>query len=216
MCLGDHYTGRCSDQGQVEERLGPVKELSTAVWRELLRTRLDLGALNLVQKLTGCRLHLQRNASHVRLFGSAHAAAMASTLLEHLEEMCAEAKVEAPVEKLSQGILDSIARHSCVTLQTQGSKLCLMGFKTAIQDALDEIGKVISSPDLILGGMGDPPNTKEVYHLAPLMRLATQVQCPSCTMHAEPLGVSGSSAAPTVFCLAEAPAAVNSMGQWQQ
>ena len=199
----------------MEERLGPVKELSTAVWRELLRTRQGLGALNLIQKLTGCRLHLQRNASHVRLFGSAHAAAMASTLLEHLEEMCAEAKVEAIVEKLRQGILDSIA-----PLQTQGFKLCLMGFKTAIQDALDEIRKVISSPsspDLILGGIGDPPNTKEVYHLAPLMRLATQVQCPSqCTMHAEPLGVSGSSAAPTVFCLAEAPAAVNSMGQWQQ
>ena len=102
-------------QRQVEERLRPVKELSTAVWRELLRTRQGLGALNLIQKLTGCRLHLQRDASHVRLFGSAHAAAMASTLLEHLEEMCAEAQVEAPVEKLSQGILDSIARHSCVT-----------------------------------------------------------------------------------------------------
>lgn len=80
------------DQQEVEERLGPVKELSTAVWTELLRTRQGLGALNLVQKLTGCRLHLQRNASHVRLFGSAHAAAMASALLEHLEGMCDEAQ----------------------------------------------------------------------------------------------------------------------------
>ena len=205
-------------QRQLEERLRPVKELSTAVWRELLRTRQGLGALNLIQKLTGCRLHLQRDASHVRLFGSAHAAAMASTLLEHLEEMCAEAQVEAPVEKLSQGILDSIARHSCVTLQTHGSKLCLMGFKTAIQDALDEIGKVISSPDLIPGGMGHPPNNaKEVYHLAQLMRLATQVQGPShCTMHAELLGVSGSSAPPTRLCLAEAPVAVNSIPHFGQ
>ena len=161
---------------QVEERLGPVKELSTAVWQELLRTRQGLGALNLIQKLTGCRLHLERKASHVRLFGSAHAVAMASTLLEHLEEMCAEAHVLAPAEKLSQSILDSIARQSCVTLQTDGSKLCLRGFKTAIQDALDELGKVISSPDLIPGGMRDPPNTaKEVYHLGPLMRFAAQV-----------------------------------------
>ena len=60
-------------QQQVEERLGPVKELSTTVWQELLRTRQGLGALNLMQKLTDCRLHLQRNANHVRLFGSAHA-----------------------------------------------------------------------------------------------------------------------------------------------
>ena len=165
-------------QRQVEERLGPVKELSTAVWQELLRTRQGLGALNLIQKLTDCRLHLQRHASHVRLFGSTHAVAMASSLLDHLEEMCAEAQVEAP-GKLSQSILDSIARRSCVTVQTRhscGSKLCLMGFKTAIQDALDELGKVISSPDLIPGGMRDPPNTaKEVYHLGPLMRFAAQV-----------------------------------------
>ena len=194
-------------QRQVEERLGPVKELSTAVWRELLRTRQGLGALNLIQKLTDCRLHLQRHASHVRLFGSGHAVAMASSLLDHLEEMCAEAQVEAPVEKLSQSILDSIARHSCVTLQTQGSKLCLMGFKTAIQDAMEEIGKVISSPDLIPGGMGDPPNTaKEVCHLGPLMRFATQLQGPGAAwaMHAEPLGVSASSNTPTGLCYAEA------------
>ena len=142
---------------------------------------------------------------------------MASSLLDHLEEMCAEAQVEAPVEKLSQSILDSIARHSCVTLQAAvGSKLCLMGFKTAVQDALDEIGKVISSPDLIPGGMGDAPNNaKEVYHLGPLMRLAAQVQGQShythYTMHAEPLGVSASSTGPTWLCLAEAPVAMNSM-----
>lgn len=59
-----------------------------------------------------------------------------------------EAQVEAPPQKLGQSILDRIARHSCVTLQTQGSKLYLMGFKTAIQDALDEIGKANKS-DLI-------------------------------------------------------------------
>ena len=42
--------------------------------------------------------------------------------------------------------------------------------------------------------MGDPPNNaKEACRLAPLIRLATQVQSPShCTM-AEPLGASGSS-----------------------
>ena len=193
-------------QQQVEERLGPVKELSTTVWQELLRTRQGLGALNLMQKLTDCRLHLQRNAKHVRLFGSAHAVAMASTLLEHLEEMCAEAQVEAPVEKLSQGILDSIARHSCVTLQTHGSQLCLMGFKTAIQDALDEIEKVISCP-VIPRDMGDLPNAREVYHLAPLLRFAN-VQGPN---H-EPQQVGRSanvwnpSGASTGLCLAQAVA----------
>jgi hypothetical protein len=117
-----------------------------------------------------------------------------------------------------RNVLDKIACETCVTLWIEGSELYLMGFKTAIQDALDEIGKVISSPDLIPGGMGHPPNNaKEVYHLAQLMRLATQVQGPShCTMHAELLGVSGSSAPPTGLCLAEAPVAVNSMPHFGQ
>ena len=54
-------------QKRVEECTGPIKELSSAVWYELLRTRKGFGALNLIQKLTGCRLHLERNASQVRL-----------------------------------------------------------------------------------------------------------------------------------------------------
>ena len=213
----------------MEERLGPVKELSTAVWQELLRTRQGLGALNLIQKLTGCRLHLQRNASHVRLFGSAHAGAMASTLLEHLEEMCSEAQVEAPADKLTQNILDNIACHTCVTLRTQGSKLCLTGFKTAIQDAMAEIEKVISSPDLIPRDMGDPSsaNTREAYHLAPMLRFATNVQSPSYNPQqvavgrsdaniGSPGGVSCVSGASTALCSGQAAVAGNSVPHFGQ
>ena len=78
-----------------------------------------------------------------------------------------------------RNVLDKIARQTCVTLWIEGSELYLMGFKTAIQDALDEIGKAISSPDLIPCDMADPPNAREVYHLAPLIRFAPHVQSPS-------------------------------------
>ena len=79
-----------------------------------------------------------------------------------------------------RNVLDKIACETCVTLWIEGSELYLMGFKTAIQDALDEIGKAISSPDLIPCDMADPPNTaREVYHLAPLIRFAPHVQSPS-------------------------------------
>lgn len=166
-------------QRLVEERLGPVKELSAAVWHELHRTRKGLGGLNLIHKLTGCRLHLQRDTSQVRLFGTAQCVARASALLDHLEEMCTEERVKGPAKQLDQNVLDKIARQTCVTLWIEGSELYLMGFKTAIQDALDEIGKAISSPDLIPCDMADPPNAREVYHLAPLIRFAPHVQSPS-------------------------------------
>jgi len=167
-------------QRLVEERLGPVKELSAAVWHELHRTRKGLGGLNLIHKLTGCRLHLQRDTSQVRLFGTAQCVARASALLDHLEEMCTEERVKGPAKHLDQNVLDKIACETCVTLWIEGSELYLMGFKTAIQDALDEIGKAISSPDLIPCDMADPPNTaREVYHLAPLIRFAPHVQSPS-------------------------------------
>ena len=88
-CCGDlRYSRRVQvAQRLVEERLGPVKELSAAVWHELHRTRKGLGGLNLIHKLTGCRLHLQRDTSQVRLFGTAQCVARASALLDHLEEL---------------------------------------------------------------------------------------------------------------------------------
>lgn len=169
-------------QRLVEERLGPVKELSAAVWHELHRTRKGFGGLNLIHKLTGCRLHLQRDTSQVRLFGTAQCVARASALLEHLEDMCTEARVKGPAKQLDQTMLDKIACETCVTLWIEGSELCLVGFKTAIEDALAEIRRVISSPDLS-SDMADPPSTnanaREVYHLAPLIRFAPNLQGPS-------------------------------------
>lgn len=91
-------------QRLVEERLGPVKELSAAVWYELHRTRKGLGGLNLIHKLTGCRLHLQRDTSQVRLFGTAQCVAKASALLDHLEEMCTEERVKGPAKQLDQNL----------------------------------------------------------------------------------------------------------------
>ena len=91
-------------QRLVEERLGPVKELSAAVWHELHRTRKGLGGLNLIHKLAGCRLHLQRDTSQVRLFGTAQCVARASALLDHLEEMCTEERVKGPAKQLDQNL----------------------------------------------------------------------------------------------------------------
>lgn len=167
-------------QRLVEERLGPVKELSAAVWHELHRTRKGFGGLNLIHKLTGCRLHLQRETSQVRLFGTAPCVARASALLDHLEAMCTEERVTGPANQLDQNILDKIACETCVTLWIEGSEVYLMGFKTAIEDALAEMKRLISFPDLIPRDMAGAPNTaREVFLLAPLMRFAPHVPCPS-------------------------------------
>lgn len=166
-------------QRLVEERLGPVKELSAAVWHELHRTRKGFGGLNLIHKLTGCRLHLQRDTSQVRLFGTAPCVAKASALLDRLEEMCTEERVTGPAHQLDQNMLDKIACETCVTLWIAGSELYLMGFKAAIEDALAEIKRLISFPDLIPRDMADAPKTaREVFLLAPLIRFAPNVPCP--------------------------------------
>ena len=80
------------------------------------------------------------------------------------------------LKQIPRNMLDKIACETCVTLRIEGSELCLLGFKTAIEDALAEIKRVISSPDLIPSDMAEPPNNaREVYHLAPLIRF-----CPKC------------------------------------
>lgn len=175
-------------QKRVEECTGPIKELSSAVWYELLRTRKGFGALNLIQKLTGCRLHLERNASQVRLLGSAHAAAWASALIGNLEEMCVEARV--PAELLSikpdQKLLSRIACQTSVTLCFQESELCVMGFRAAVHNAMAEMQRLVrlarfgaNLSDLVDVDFPSNSMEQEVQNLAPLLPLAHEwASCP--------------------------------------
>lgn len=163
---------------KVQECIGPTKNLSPAVWYELLRTRKGFGALGLIQVLTSCRLHVDRHHKQVRLFGTPRAIAWASALLQNLEEMCTErpvTQVTAAVHlcSLDMKVLTRIARQTCVTFRVHDWELCIIGFKTAVQDAMAEIERFISSPRLSDDHANlSNTNAHEVKHVLPLLPLA--------------------------------------------
>ena len=53
-------------------------------------------ALQRIQNQSGCRLHIERSKSEVRLFGSKEAAAVADRLLDDFQKMCMERFIPCP------------------------------------------------------------------------------------------------------------------------
>mmetsp|Transcript_49430 Transcript_49430/g.100389 ORF Transcript_49430/g.100389 Transcript_49430/m.100389 type:complete len:273 (+) Transcript_49430:39-857(+) len=159
-------------QEKVQECTGPTKSISLAVWCELLRTRKGFGALGLIQVLTSCRVHVDRHRQRVKLFGTPHAIAWASTLLQNLEEMCTEKQVAA-IHGCDMEPLTRIARQTCVTLRVHDSQLCIIGFKTAVQDATAEIERCTPSPHLSNDYVNlSNTSAQEVKHVQSLLPLA--------------------------------------------
>ena len=108
----------------------------------------------------------------MKLFGTPHAIAWASTLLQNLEEMCTEKQVAA-IHGCDMEPLTRIARQTCVTLRVHDSQLCIIGFKTAVQDATAEIERCTSSPHLSNDYVNlSNTSAQEVKHVQSLLPLA--------------------------------------------
>ena len=68
-----------------------------------------------IQNQSGCRLHIERSRSEVRLFGSKEAAAVADRLLDDFQKMCIERLVPCPKSSnLDLDRLNEMAQASVV------------------------------------------------------------------------------------------------------
>mmetsp|Transcript_127441 Transcript_127441/g.231711 ORF Transcript_127441/g.231711 Transcript_127441/m.231711 type:complete len:452 (-) Transcript_127441:301-1656(-) len=131
-------------QKQLESVSGSHVAVTAPLWAELMRTRADAdlsqAAVARIQHETGCRIHIERNAQEVQLFGPKPSRALAQLLLEELEHMCIEEVVDAmDIASLGLQKVQQIAEEFCVTLQTEESHISVMGIETAVVAAMREM-----------------------------------------------------------------------------
>jgi len=137
-------TGSDSAIADVQRQLdclgGPRKEVCNAVWSELMRTRMSedatSSAVQRIQQLSDCRVHIERSTKEVRLFGPKPAVATASQLLEDLRQMCTEQIVDvADAQSLSQEAIAHLAGIYNVSIGISEDQVIVAGFEFAVSKA---------------------------------------------------------------------------------
>jgi len=127
-------------RNQLQRLTGPFVGVTAAVWAELMRTRTNLNtseaAVAQIQQESGCRIHIERSAQQIRLFGPQDSIAIAQQLLEKLDRMCIQESVtmtspsQVDVEKLQP-----FAEEFGVTLQVDEMVVTVLGINTAVAEA---------------------------------------------------------------------------------
>lgn len=159
---------------RVECMTGPRKRLSVATWAEMMRTRMsqDQGAMVAeIQRLTGCRLHIERGSAEVRLFGPDDSVAQADQMLDRFEAMCSEIDLNVPTAFLPQAnmeVLGRVAQDLCVSCRmTEDRRVWIMGFEAAVT-----LAKPIMERYILEGGNPAPDS-----RIAQLVEEAVQMIC---------------------------------------
>mmetsp|Transcript_71790 Transcript_71790/g.155897 ORF Transcript_71790/g.155897 Transcript_71790/m.155897 type:complete len:445 (+) Transcript_71790:58-1392(+) len=147
-------TGRFQSVATAAEQIaclsGPRKAVSSAVWAELMRTRLrqddrEDAALARLQKQSGCRIHIDRRVMELRLYGPPTATAAADKLLDEFEEQVTEQTL--PLDSLdSLGDREIILQNlqpladACgVTLRSVDNHVVVLGRHAAVQEAVEKL-----------------------------------------------------------------------------
>eukprot|EP00437_Effrenium_voratum_P009953 CAMPEP_0181430710 /NCGR_PEP_ID=MMETSP1110-20121109/17864_1 /TAXON_ID=174948 /ORGANISM="Symbiodinium sp., Strain CCMP421" /LENGTH=390 /DNA_ID=CAMNT_0023554035 /DNA_START=27 /DNA_END=1200 /DNA_ORIENTATION=+ len=128
-------------QRQLECLGGPRKSVNNAVWAELMRTRMSddstSSAVQRIQQLSGCRVHIERTAKEVRLFGPKLAVTAAAHFLEDLQALCTQKEVE--LDSVSGTNLQQVAQQHCVTIMAEEEHCNVLGFDFAVERALQHL-----------------------------------------------------------------------------
>jgi len=133
---------------QLESFSGPSKPVSTAVWAELMRTRMQsttaLITVATMQEETGCRVHIERSRCEVRLFGDAQGVRQASERIDELELHCVEACVPCyGCFKLPDEQLQKLAHDHRVSFFQEAHMISIYGLKDAVRKAVVSLQKAI-------------------------------------------------------------------------
>eukprot|EP00930_Biecheleria_cincta_P035310 TRINITY_DN2428_c0_g1_i1.p1 TRINITY_DN2428_c0_g1~~TRINITY_DN2428_c0_g1_i1.p1 ORF type:complete len:421 (-),score=88.97 TRINITY_DN2428_c0_g1_i1:87-1349(-) len=166
---------------------GPRKTVSAAVWAELMRTRtlvegpaVSKSAVERIQHLSGCRVHIERSKHEVRLFGPKSAGVVADGLLNELEEMCTEHLVDSPnAQLLSSDVLHQIAQFGSVSMRVEPQQIAVLGLSCAVQPAVAELKQYMANPDQF-EPRGNPDATNSAVAAA-LSKLNSDRHLPSAT-----------------------------------
>jgi len=123
---------------------GPSKFVSSAVWAELMRTRIlqdGSAVLSHIQQESGCRIHIERRQQEVRLFGPPEATSVADSLLDDFANTVREEPVPMEQITVSETVLQSVA-HACgVTLRVEEDAVVVLGLHAHVKSAVKELNQ---------------------------------------------------------------------------
>lgn len=159
-----HASGPEAALGELQRQLaslrGPRKNVSAAVWSELMRTRTkskdpEEGLVARLQEESGCRIHIERDRHQVRIFGPSEEVAVCERLLEELDAECVEELVPRAVDAtlLKTPALDALAQACGVTLRADKGTITVLGTRSAVREAAIELCQFV---DAWAQGSGSP------------------------------------------------------------
>jgi len=148
-----HVVGSPEAIQNVQKRLeslgGPSKEVSLAVWTELMRTRTTQDGpeayLTQIQESSGCRIHIDRQKQEVRLFGPRDAVALADKLLDEFSTCVVQSIIPVGNCMPSIAVLENFALKKHVTVQPDGDRIIITGMRQHVQEAEAEITNHINA-----------------------------------------------------------------------
>mmetsp|Transcript_31265 Transcript_31265/g.60394 ORF Transcript_31265/g.60394 Transcript_31265/m.60394 type:complete len:488 (+) Transcript_31265:66-1529(+) len=149
---------------QLESFGGPRKPVPTAVWAELMRTRMQSTTAFIsvasIQEETGCRVHIERSRCEVRLFGDLQGVRQASERIDDLTSHCVEASVPLPGSyEFPSEELQNLAHDNCVTFFQETGKIVIYGLKSAVSKAVVSLKDAMPSrPSEATDGSGPEEN----------------------------------------------------------
>jgi len=137
------------------ECLGGVRKVvSTAVWCELMRTRLDekpeQSMLQWMQLQSGCRIHIERSLQEVRLFGPDDNTKHGIELIDNFSERCVEVAIPSPSDAMPDSVVKAITDAYQVTVNVEMRQVMIYGLQDAVEQAKHEVESYLKSGTLSL------------------------------------------------------------------
>lgn len=125
-------------QAQVESLRGPRKTVTSAVWAELMRTRIlqdESSVLYRLELASGCRIHIERKQNEVRLFGPPDAASTANKLLDDFAAEVTEVSFDMNTTQMSEESLLALAHKCGVSLRVEDDQVIILGLHANVEYA---------------------------------------------------------------------------------
>jgi len=138
-------------QSQLVDLGGLYRQVPVAMWAELLRTRMEgfnpeaPMTVAWIQHHSGCRIHIERSSSEVRLFGSSEHVQRAVYLVDEVAKHAAEEIVTYKAGRLSEDIVEELAQVCGVTMQCQQDHIAVLGRRFAVLDATNRLRALLDA-----------------------------------------------------------------------
>jgi len=151
---------------QLETLIGPRVSVPRALWAELMRTRMhdppSVVSVKAFNENTDCRVHIERGACEVRLYGMRSKIVEAQAYLEELGAECDEEVI--PLEpgaatEMPASLLQWIGSQYGVTVAQEDDTIVVLGLHAAVDSAAQKVlayvggQKEMPGPDFVEDNM---------------------------------------------------------------